>query len=112
MTIISLGLGVQSVALYYMSSLGQLPRADYAIVADTGREKTATYAYLDKLMIWAKANNGIDIIVRSEKNLYADLLEGQNSGKKRFASIPAYTQNSDGSQGMLRRQCTNEYKIR
>jgi len=40
MKVISLGLGVQSTALYYMSSMGELPRADYAIFADTGGEKT------------------------------------------------------------------------
>lgn len=40
--IISLGLGVQSTALYYMSSMGELPRCNYAIFVDTGKEKKKT----------------------------------------------------------------------
>ena len=38
MRIISLGLGVQSTAMYLMSSLGYIDRADYAIFADPGAE--------------------------------------------------------------------------
>ena len=111
MKIISLGLGVQSTALYYMSSLGELPRCDYAIFADLGREKKKTIAYLKYLQQWQKENNGIPIIVIQKKNLYTDLLNSVNSTGGRFASIPAFTKNDDGSIGMLRRQCTNEYKI-
>ena len=46
---ISLGLGVQSTALYYMSSLGELPRVDAAIFADLGREKIETMKYMENL---------------------------------------------------------------
>lgn len=108
--IISLGMGVQSTALYFMSSLGELPRACMAIFADTGREGAGTYAYLDFLLKWKEQNGGIDIIVLRDKNLYEDLLEKGSVG--RFVSIPAFTGNPDGSTGMLRRQCTSEYKIK
>jgi len=107
--IISLGLGVQSTALYLMSSIGQLPRADYAIFADVGKEGKGTYRYLAFLQQWSGLNNGIPIIVLQKKNLYANLLNHQPA--TRFTSIPAFTQNDDGSVGMLRRQCTSEYKI-
>lgn len=106
--IISLGMGVQSTALYLMSSLGQLPKADYAIFADTGRESTATYQYLDFLQDWKEQNGGIAIKVLNDKNLYTDLL-AQKPG--RFSSIPAFTKDSEAKIGMLRRQCTYEYKI-
>jgi hypothetical protein len=111
MKIISLGLGVQSTALYYMSSLGQLPRADYAIFSDLGREGRKTYEYLEYLKQWQKANNGIEIIVRNERNLYNDLLN-MTDERSRFSSIPAYTESENGKEGMLRRQCTGDYKIR
>ncbi|WP_343668695.1 hypothetical protein [Chitinophaga sp.] len=111
MNIISLGLGVQSTALYFMSSMGELPRADYAITADPGREKAGTYKYLQFLLQWQSDNSGIPIIVTDKKNLFEDLLKGTNSSGNRFASIPCFTKNDDGSQGMLRRQCTSEYKI-
>jgi hypothetical protein len=109
--VISLGLGVQSTVLYYMSSMGELPRADVAIFADLGREKMKTIAYLKYLQQWQKEFNGIPIIVIQKRNLYKDLLNSENSTGQKFSSIPAFTKNDDGSRGMLRRQCTNEYKI-
>lgn len=111
MKVISLGLGVQSTALYYMSSLGELPRADAAIFVDLGREKAKTYEYLEFLLKWQFEFGGIPVCIVRDKNLYMDLLDQQNSSKNRFSSIPAYTKNGDGSTGMLRRQCTHEYKI-
>lgn len=88
---------------------GKLPRADCAIFADTGKENSGTYAYLEFLLDWQQKNNGIPIRVLREKNLYKDLQS--KSRRKRFASIPAFTRKEDGSVGMLRRQCTAEYKI-
>lgn len=107
MKVISLGVGVQSTALYYMSSMGELPRADVAIFADTGAEKTATREYYDFLMDWQRSNNGIPIYKATYRNLMADLRKQSNSSGNRFASIPAFSENG----GMLRRQCTSEYKI-
>lgn len=109
--IISLGLGVQSTALYLMSSLGELPRADYAIFSDLGRESSGTYRYLEFLKDWQKKFNGIPIIICRTNNLFLDLLKLPLS-EERFVSIPAFTRNPDGTVGMLRRQCTYEYKIR
>lgn len=111
MKIISLGLGVQSTAMYYMSCMGELSRCDYAIFVDTGKEKKKTIQYLKYLQQWQKLNNGIPIIVVRKKNLYKDLLNSENSRGQRFSSIPSFTKNEDGSTGMLRRQCTSEYKI-
>jgi len=109
LSIISLGLGVQSTALYYMSSMGMLPRTDHAIFADTGKEGSGTYRYLEFLLDWAEKNGGIPITVLREKDLYQDLLAVGES--RRFVSIPSFTQNPDGTVGMLKRQCTYEYKI-
>ncbi len=109
--VLSLGLGVQSTALYFMSSLGELPRVDVAIFADLGREKRKTYEYLDYLLKWKEQNDGIEIIVVKKKNLFQHLLETVNSSGNRFAAIPAFTKNDDGTIGMLKRQCTGEYKI-
>ena len=105
--VISLGLGVQSTAMYMMSSLGYIPRADHAVFADPGAELPMTYEILEVLKDWAKLNNGIPIHVNSDRNLYEDLLNQQNSTGQRFASIPAFSENG----GMVRRQCTKEYKI-
>jgi len=106
MRIISLGLGVQSTAMYLMSSLGYIDRADYAIFADPGAELPDTYKLWDYLNDWAKYNKGIPLI-KKKKSLYKDIIQGQNSTGQRWASIPAFGE----SGGMIRRQCTKEYKI-
>jgi hypothetical protein len=112
MKILSLGLGVQSTWIYYSANMGLMQKFDYAIFSDTGGEKTATLKYLyDVLIPWKEKNNGTEIIICREKNLKNDLLKDRNSTSERFASIPSYIKNLDGSTGMLRRQCTNEYKI-
>jgi len=101
-------MGVQSTAMYYMSSMHILPHCDVAIFADTGREKTATLEYLKYLKKWQETNNGIPIHV-IQTNLYRDLLQ-KSQTKERFAKIPAFTKNEDRV-GMLQRQCTGKYKI-
>ena len=66
--IISLGMGVQSTAVYLMSSMEyKLPRADYAVFADPQAEHPKTYEMLDWLLEWQKKNNGIEIIVNNKK---------------------------------------------
>ena len=107
MKIISLGVGVQSTTIYYMSSIGFIKRADYAIFADPGLENPQTYEYLKNMIEWQKKNDSIPIIWDQSKNLYRDLLKQKTSTGQRFASIPAYA----GVSGMLRRQCTQEYKL-
>ena len=110
MKIISLGAGVQSSALYFMSSIGIIPRADYAIFADTGAESESTYEYMDYLNKWAVANNGVPIKTAKYKNLEDDILAKQKYGH-RVASIPAFTLSPEGKKGAILRQCTSEYKF-
>ena len=105
MRIISLGLGIQSTAMYLMSSLGDIHRADYAIFADPGAELPDTYRLWNYLNKWASKNNGIPLI-KKKKSLYKDILKSSKDGS-RVASIPAFTESS----GIVRRQCTKEYKI-
>jgi hypothetical protein len=107
MKIISLGLGVQSTAMYFLSSVNMIERADYAVFADPGAELPRTYEILEMLQDWAKYNNGIPIHVTNERNLLQDIMKAQNSRGVRLASIPAFTE----SGGMIMRQCTGEYKI-
>ena len=106
--IISLGMGVQSTAVYLMSSMGhRLPRADYAVFADPQAEHYKTYDMLEWLLKWQKDNDGIEIVVNRDRNIMKDILKGQNSQGHRWASIPAHAEHG----GIVRRQCTNEYKI-
>jgi hypothetical protein len=107
--ILNLGAGVRSTTLYLMFLRGDLtPRIDYAIFADTGEEPTPVYRHL----AWLQSMNGPRILVRSIGRLGEDLKHGRNSTGQRFASIPAFTTNEPGiPKGMIRRQCTKEYKL-
>lgn len=105
MKIQSNGMGMQSVAMYLMSCMGELPRFDKSVFADPGAEHVDTYNYLEYLNEWNHKNNGIELIKDDSKNLYKDIINKWNNG--RVASIPAFTKNG----GLLFRQCTYEYKI-
>lgn len=85
---------------------------DAAIFADTGWETMATYLHLEWLKAEA-AKHGIPVIVVENGNVREDSIEGSvrmRSGK-RSASMPVFTCQLNGSVGVLRRQCTYDYKI-
>ena len=113
--VLSFGAGVQSTTLLLLSCDGLLPRLDHVIFADTQWEPQAVYRHLD----WCRehaAKHGITIDIRTAGNMREDLLSfwgprRASADGKRFASIPVFTKNADGSRGIVRRQCTSEYKI-
>lgn len=110
--VLSLGAGVQSTTVFLMSCLGQLERLDCAIFADTQWEPEAVYNHL--LWLESKAQEfRIPIYRVSKGNLRADALQSKVRAIEgsRAASMPLYTKQADGSIGMIRRQCTKEYKI-
>lgn len=104
--ILSLGAGVQSTTVYLLIARGELPPALAAVFADTQEEPQAVYAHL----WWLSQQGGPRIYIRSAGKLGDDLLMGRNTTGGRFASIPAFTRAPNGRSGMLRRQCSREYK--
>ena len=112
--VLSLGAGVQSTTVLLMSCRGVLPKLDAAVFADTQWEPTEVYEHLDWLCGEA-AKAGIPVHRVTNGNLRTHTLEGFVRGSRtegqRYASLPLYVLNEDGSQGMIRRQCTREYKI-
>lgn len=104
--LLSLGAGVQSTVLALMTADGSLPRVDAAIFADTGWEPRRVYDHLDRLADVLRAA-GIPLHRVSKGNLRHDSLDPQH----RYASVPYFVRNPDGSEGMGRRQCTSEYKL-
>lgn len=76
--------------------------------ADTGWEPKAVYKHLDRLEKEIAEPAGIPILRVSSGNIRDDALAPSH----RFASMPLYILNKDGKQGMTRRQCTGEYKIK
>jgi hypothetical protein len=135
--ILSLGAGVQSTTLALMAAHGEIgPMPDCAIFANTGWEPKAVYEHL----AWLRSSNVLPFPVHivSAGDLRAGIVTGARG--ERWASIPAFTrkvtpagtavpvcdedENGEpivvGSHilaterveiGMIRRQCTTEYKI-
>lgn len=106
MKLLSLGAGVQSTTLALMSVEGVLPKVDGAIFADTGWEPRRVYDHLARLEV-VLSDAGIPLHRVSRGNLRLDSLDPAH----RYASVPYFVRNPDGSEGMGRRQCTSEYKL-
>ena len=108
MKIISLGWGVQSFGLAAMSALDMLPKVDFAIHADTSWERTETVGFARKWTPWLEKHGVKVITVQAPKKLQNPCYS-VNVGS---TFLPAFTKSlSDNSRGMLRRQCTNRWKI-
>ena len=114
---LNLGAGVQSTALYLMSIDGDeplVPRFDAAIFADVQEEPDDVYRHLD----WLDNQAGPPIIDVTQGKLGDAIEAGSDADGRtckdgsRFISIPAYTILPDGSRGMVRRQCTRDFKVR
>lgn len=134
---LSLGAGVQSTTLALMAAHGEIgPMPDCAIFADTGWEPKAVYKHLE----WLMSPNVLPFPVHivSVGNIRDGLMDAADG--RRWASIPAFTkivtpagaevpvldENEEGelvevstrrtatqtvSIGMIRRQCTGDFKI-
>jgi hypothetical protein len=109
LNILSLGAGVQSSTLLLMSCRGLLPKLDLAIFADTGWEPEAVYRHLDWIGDYAE-DHGIPVHVVQRGNLREETVNSHTIGS-RAASIPLRILNPDGTDGIVRRQCTSEYKV-
>lgn len=95
---LSLGWGVQSWTLAAMAALGEIPKPDYAVHADTTHEMAHTYAHAKKWTPWLEERG---VKVRTVVGRGTDL----------FQVIPAFTLDNKGNTGVLRRQCTHRWKI-
>jgi len=107
MNIISLGVGVQSSTMSEMAERGLIePMPDAAIFADTGAEPTAVYEYLDAL----KKRLSFPVYrVMKQEGLRKNIIESIKG--KRLAGAPFFTESKGKRGGMLRRQCTREFKV-
>lgn len=103
----STGAGVQSTAIAILIRDGKLPPIDGAIFADTGWEPQAVYAHLDRMEAELYKPLGIPLYRVSNGNIRADALNPETRG----ASMPLFVKNPDETEGMVRRQCTKEYKV-
>lgn len=100
--ILSYGGGVQTIAMCVLVATGRLPRPDYVIAADTGREMPSTWEYADTYARPLLASIGLDLHIASHDLATVDLY-----GKNGDLLMPLYT-----STGKLSTFCSGEWKAR
>jgi 3'-phosphoadenosine 5'-phosphosulfate sulfotransferase (PAPS reductase)/FAD synthetase len=103
MKVLSLGAGVQSSTVALMMATGEIDAADYAIFADTGAEPKAVYDWLD----WLETKLPFPVSRVMHKDGLTKRLEGAAKGENASPNPPFFTEGG----GMLRRQCTKDFKI-
>ena len=112
--VLSLGAGVQSSTVLRLAIHGEIERPDHVIFADTGWEPRAVYKHLARLEIEMNTAD-IPFFKVSVGDIKADALRATVRGTKkngqRHANMPYYTRQANGDLGMIRRQCTREYKV-
>lgn len=110
--IISLGAGVQSSTMALMAARGKItPMPHCAIFADTQSEPKKVYEWLD----WLKTQLPFPVITITRGSLTEAITKlHQRKDKNGYwlrAAIPAFTLATDGSRGMVPRQCTYQFKV-
>ena len=112
LTVISLGGGVQSTVMALMASRGAFDRVpDCAVFADTHWEPPSIYEHLE----WLQGQLRFPMyVVDNGRSLREDVKALTNhSGSQNYVDIPVYLKGRDGEgDGIGRRQCTDNYKIR
>lgn len=103
-TVLNLGGGVQSSTIAEQIAEGDWPKPDAVIFADTGDELRDTYDQIEYLFD-RLSSVGVECYTVSVGNIVEDAMSGG-----RFVAMPLYT-DRDGKRGIMRRQCTGNYKI-
>lgn len=108
--VLSLGAGAQSTTLALMADRGEygLPKPDVAIFADTGWEPAAVYEHLE----WLEKELSFPVVRTGSADIKENLINGVMPNGSNFIGIPAYTVGANGETGIMRRQCTTEYKLK
>jgi hypothetical protein len=110
LSVLSAGLGTQSCALALMSAVGQLPKLDHIVFADTQGERPETYAYLAWLAP-VLADAGMTVTTVSAGSLEAALLTTVPTSSN--PTPPAHVRNPDGSKGRIGQyRCSYDFKRR
>ena len=112
LTVLSLGWGVQSSVMALMAGQGAFDRLpDCAIFADTRWEPPSVYEHLE----WLERQLRFPLyVVDNGRSLREDVKALTNhSGSRNYVDIPVFLKGNEGEEdGIGRRQCTDNYKIR
>src|SRR3990172_8932307 len=103
---LSMGWGKQTWTMAAMMALGEMPRADYSVFADTTHEHQGTYDFIQQWTPWL-AEHGLDVF--TVQAMRTDVVR-EDWGSS--VLIPAFTiDGKTGKEGQVRRQCTHDWKI-
>lgn len=98
----SYGGGVQTIAILVLIAQGRLPKPALAVMADTGRERSSTWRYLEQHALPLMTDLGIEF-----HRVSHDLAEVDLYSNKGEELMPLFTRT-----GKLRTWCSNEWKKR
>lgn len=98
--ILNYGGGTQTAAMCVLVAQGKLPRPDYVIAADTGREMPSTWEYADRYMRPLLATVGLELHIAGHELATRDLYSGNGD-----LLVPVYTET-----GKLPTYCSSEWK--
>jgi rhodanese-related sulfurtransferase len=100
--IFNYGGGRQTVAMCIMIAKGILPKPDMIVIADTGRENSSTWEYLEKYMRPLMQEHEIEIHIAGRELATVDLY-----GHNGVLLLPVHTKG-----GKFQTYCSNEWKRR
>ena len=100
--VLNYGGGWQTTGLLVLIEQDKLPRPNWAIIADTGREKKSTWRYLESDARPRMAAIGLDVIVAPRNLAYVDIYAHNGD-----LLLPVWTQT-----GKMSAFCSNEWKKR
>lgn len=111
--VFSSGGGTQSAAIAALIIQGRLPKPDFSVIVDTGREKGSTWDYHDSVIHPELAKVGIELHRVKFADWHAAPEHGMDwlSHNGNTVLLPAFTNQSD-SVGKLSGYCSDKWKVR
>ena len=104
------GGGTQSTAIAALIIQGRLPKPDFVVIADTGRERQSTWDYMDTVTAPALRAVGIEVH-RPTRDQYAYNHQDLWNKNGKTLLIPAFTDQTVGSVGKLDGFCSSWWKV-
>jgi len=109
-TIWAYGGGTQSAAIAALMVQGKIQSPDLAVIADTGREASTTWQYLEDV-IQPALDFDIHVLPHSFDMPGYNTVDLYSGKEKNTLVIPTFT-DKNGTPGMLPKYCSNEWKTR
>lgn len=105
-TVWSCGGGVQSTAIAALIYTGKIPKPDFAVMVDTGYEKTAVINYVNNIIIPKVKEVGLTLnIIRTSDYCNQSIIDD-----KGYCVVPVFKKKENGNQ-KLKTCCNDKWKV-